>query len=790
VSGLRRLVPYLLVALAVAGSLAGLAVRPATGAPQDTADYVIVAGAAGLRWDDIDPQRTPTLWQTASRGSIGWLSVRSARRTTCPVDGWLTLGAGNYAAWDNARIAGDCPAAAPQLERPDGIGANLPEQRRVVRDNQDRQTYGAVPGALAESVRCTVAVGPGAAIAAARPFGRVDRYEPTLPADPTELLSSCVLSIVDLGTVSGTGPLRQAAAARADAVLARILAARPQKALILVAGLADTDSRSRLHVALADGPGWEGGWLTSAGTGRDGYLQLVDLAATVLSALGRPQPERLFAGKPATTVPGRPDDLAGAVTGERDADRRAGAQRNVATGFFIALAAVQLLLFLLVVPLMVRARRHAGPTGPASPPRLLLRGVEVLLVAAALTIPAAMLADAVPWWRSGWPGTLFAAVTLALVAAGTAAVRVAPRYLRTLWPMGAVAAIDVAVVGADLVTGARLQLNGVAGYSALEGSRYAGVGGVGLGVLAAGTLFLAAWLAQVVRRPGRPIVVVVVGGVAVILVGSPYLGADPVGAIAVTAGVCVAAALSAGGWLTFPRFAWTTVAGLAVTFGFAAMDLSRPDAEQGSLGRFLTALGNGTAGPAVQRAATSNVRALLDSPLTLLAVTGALMLLFALFSPWGGLKRLFGLHPAVRAAAAGTTVASLFAGVLGGSALSVAGAAAAAAVPMAALTALRVLDHAADRTRPPGGTDGPGGPGLSTRYDSDPLILPDAPVVRDIPLAGPVRARPRAQAAEVAVAPDAAPEAARTAPATEDGDTEATVDPQEPDTEGRSIRKR
>jgi hypothetical protein len=725
----HRLVAYLLVVLAAVGGLAALAMRPAAGAPQDTADYVIVAGAAGLRWDDIDPGRTPTLWQAASRGSVGWLSVRSAHRTTCPADGWLTLGAGNYAAWDTARVSGECPPVAPDLRRPDGIGANLPKQRQVVRDNQDRQTYGAVPGALAESVRCTVAVGPGAAVAAARPFGRVDRYEPTLPADSAKLLSSCVLSIVDLGTVAGAGIARQQAAARADATLARILAARPQRAVVLVAGLADTDSTSRLHVAIADGPGWQGGWLTSAGTGREGYVQLVDLAATVLSVLGRPAPERLLAGKPASSVPGRPD-LEQAVAGGRDADRRAGAQRNVAAAFFLLLAVVQLMVFLCVVPVLIRARRHAGPTGPASPPRSLLRGAELLLIAVALAVPAALLADAVPWWRATWPGVVFGLVTVALVAAGTAAIRFLPGYRRTLRPMAAVAAIDVAVVAIDLLTGARLQLNGVVGYSALDGSRYAGVGGVALGVLTAGTLVFAGCLLRWVRKPWRPLVVVLVGGFAVVTVGSPFLGADPVGAIAVTAGVCVAAAISGGGWLTVQRFAWATVAGLAVTIGFAVLDLRRPDAEQGSLGRLLTALGNGTAGPAVQRAAASNARALLDGPLTLVAVVGVLMLLFALFSPWGGLKRVFGLYPAVRAAVAGTTVSSLLAGVLGGSALTVAGAAAATAVPMAVLTALRVLDHAADRTPAPGNTDGPGGPGRGRDPDGDSPIIAPAPVVR------------------------------------------------------------
>jgi hypothetical protein len=710
----RTWLPYLLIALAAAASLAGLAVRPATGAPQDTADYVVMAGAAGLRWEDLDPQRTPALWREATRGSIGSLSVRSAHSTTCPADGWLTLGAGNHALWDNRRVTGQCPPVQPALTQPDAIGANLPGLAGVVRANQDSQPYGALPGALAESVRCTVAVGPGAAVAAARPFGRVDRYVPTLPDDPRDLLDDCVLSVVDLGTITGSGAARQAQVARADAALARILAARPERSLVMVAGVSDTDTTSRLHVAIAEGPGWQGGWLTSAGTGRDGYLQLVDLAPTVLTALGRPSPEGRFSGFSALSVPGRPADPAAAIGGRNNADKRAGAQLGVAGVFFTGLAAVQLAIFLLVVPLMIRARRHAGPTGPAAAPRRLVQAAEVLLVAVALAIPAALVADVAPWWRAGRPGIVFAALTFALMVVGTAAVRLAPRYPRTLWPLGMVSATAAAVVGLDLLTGAQLQLNGVAGYSAIEGSRYSGVGSVGLGVFVAGMLFLAGCLAQWVRRPWRPVVVVVIGGLAVVMVGSPYLGADPVGAIAVTAGVCVAAAISTGGWLTFPRFAWAALAGLAVTIGFAVLDLRRPELEQGSLGRALTALGEGTAGPAIQRAATSNGHAL-DSPLTLLALIGVLMLAFSQFSPWGGLNRVFGLHPALRAALAGTTVATMIAGVLGGSAFAVAGAAAAVAVPVAVLTTLRVLGHAADRTRPDGGTDGPGGPGRSMR---------------------------------------------------------------------------
>ncbi|WP_067502341.1 hypothetical protein [Actinoplanes sp. TFC3] len=712
----RSWLPYLVMALTVVAALAGLTVRPASGVSAKTADYVIVAGAAGLRWDDLDPQRTPTLWQEATAGAIGWLSVRSAHATTCPDDGWLSLGAGNFSVWNTRTVTGACPALAPAVEQPDGIGANLPQLPGVVRANAN-QPYGAVPGALAEAQRCTLAVGTGAAVAAARPFGRVDRYRAELPDKPAGLFTECQLNIVDLGTVTGSGTARQAQVAQADALLARVLAARPPSSLVVVAGVADTDRTSRLHVAIAEGPGWDGGWLTSPGTGREGYVQLVDLAPTILTAIGRPAPDGLFGGRTAAITEGRPTSPADSVLGPHDANQRAGAQLGIAGKFFLGLAAVQVALFVLCVPLMIRARRHAGPTGPALPSRLLLRVTEVLLIAASLTIPAALLADAVPWWRAPRPGILFTALTFALVAAGTAAIRLVPRYARTLWPLGTVAAATVVVIAVDLLTGAQLQLNGVAGYSAIEGSRYAGLGSVGLGVFVAGALVLAGCLAQLVSRPWRPVIVVLTGGFAVIMVGSPYLGADQIGAVAVTGGVCVAAAISTGGWLTFPRFAWATVAGLAVTIGFAVLDLQHPEQEQGSVGRFLAELLDGTAGPAMQRAAASSGHAL-DSPLTIMAVGGALMLAFSQFSAWGGLNRVFGLHPALRAGLGGITVAVLAAGVLQGAGFAVAGAAAAVAVPLLVLTTLRVLEHAADRTRPEGETDGPGGPLLRRTSES------------------------------------------------------------------------
>nr|WP_063746842.1 hypothetical protein [Catenuloplanes japonicus] len=698
---LSRFTPWLVSLAVVIGSMVALSVRPVAAVADTDADYVVVVGVPGLRWDDLSPTETPSLWALAEHGAIGALSVRSAGDPTCPIDGWLTLGAGNYASWgdENADVT-TCPPVDVTIEEPDGIGANVPEQPIAV-DYNGRQAWGAVPGALAEAVRCTTAVGPGAAIAAARPFGRVDRYSPELPQqDTATVLSACVLSIVDAGTVAGTGDTRAAEVAAADDTLGRVLAARPPNSLVMVAGLSDTGADHRLHVAIADGPGWDRSWITSASTARDGYVALVDLAPTALTALGRELPAGRFDGHAATSADGRPAALVDAIARPADADAEARAQGRTSGWFFTILAAVQIAMFAALVPLLRRTYAHSGPPGPPLPPRWAMSGAELALTAAALVTPAALVADLVPWWRAGRPTFVFAAVTIALTLAGTLAVRLARPYKVTLWPLGAVAATAAVVVVADVLSGSTLQLNGVAGYSTLAGGRYAGIGTVGLGVLTAGVLLGAAALGQHMRRSRRPLVMVALGGTAVMVVGSPFLGAHAVGAVSLTAGVCVAAALSTGGWLSVSRIALTSAAGLVVTLGFALLDVRRPESERGSLGRILASLVDGTSGIAVQRATASNVVSLV-SPLTALTIAVAALVWFVLLRPWGGLKRLFGLKPAVRAALAGTAVSSLTAGVLGGSALHVAGAAASVAAPLAALTALRVLDHAADRTRPP-----------------------------------------------------------------------------------------
>jgi hypothetical protein len=712
-STVGAVVPGLVIVAVAAMTVAGLAMRPADPGTGEQAAHVVVAGAAGLRWGDLDPERTPHLWQLASDGAVGSISVRSANRPTCAGDGWLTLGAGNWAAETTRPAADGCRPLGVVIEPTGAAGAYLPGQEALVRANRWHLPWGAVPGALAGSVDCSTAVGPGAAVAAARVYGRVDRYEPRPPADPVlfrELLQRCELGIVDLGTVAGEGAQRESAAAAVDAELGAVLAARPPASLLLVAGVAGTGPDPRLHVAVADGPGFGGGMLTSNTTRRTGYLQLVDVAPTVLAAVGRPMPEVRLAGSPARQVPVRAGSLADDVARLVAADEGAGRAQPVRGWFLIGVVTLQLALLAAVVPLLRRHRTspvaggradeqaRAGRSG-ARPDRrhpvpVLLRHhlVPVLLVAASLMLPAALVASGLPWWRADRSELVFVLAVLAVLAAATVLVVRSRLFPRTLALVAVCAGVAAVTVAADLLSGARLQLNGVIGYSAHDGDRFAGVGPIGAGMLVAGSLLVAGVLAQQVPPRWRAAVVAVAGGAAVVLLGNIHLGSELGAAVGLIAGVCLTAAMCTGGWLTATRVVWAGGVGLAMVAALALIDLQRVEQERGGLGRLFTELADGTAGFGLQRMSLTNGEALASSPLNLLALGAALFFWLVLLRPSGGLKRLFGIYPALRASMGGTVAASIVAGVITGQALIVAGAAASVALPLVTLAARRVRE--------------------------------------------------------------------------------------------------
>src|ERR1700730_820876 len=83
---------------------------------------VVVVGTSGLRWSDVSPSATPTLWRLAGQGSVGSLVDYAVLPLTCPADAWLTLNAGARAKTDHTNAAcGAFPAVVAA-----GSGAEVP----------------------------------------------------------------------------------------------------------------------------------------------------------------------------------------------------------------------------------------------------------------------------------------------------------------------------------------------------------------------------------------------------------------------------------------------------------------------------------------------------------------------------------------------------------------------------------------------------------------------------------------------------------------------------------------
>jgi hypothetical protein len=163
----KALATSVAVALAVAAPVSARAAAAGLATPRPA--HVVVAGIGGLRWSDISPAMTPTLWRLAGQGSAGSLDVTGISIRSCPVDGWLTLNSAARASAPHP-AGGRCPAApavVPSAPRAGGtpVPAQIPQFPGLVSYNA-RFSEAPQWGLLATAPgpwRCATAVGPGAA---------------------------------------------------------------------------------------------------------------------------------------------------------------------------------------------------------------------------------------------------------------------------------------------------------------------------------------------------------------------------------------------------------------------------------------------------------------------------------------------------------------------------------------------------------------------------------------------------------------------------------------------------
>ncbi|SEL71335.1 hypothetical protein SAMN04515665_117107 [Blastococcus sp. DSM 46786] len=640
----------------------------AAGAEGHAADRVVVVGVPGLTWADVDPASTPQLWALAEESAIGATSVRAARSTSCLLDGWATLGAGNRARFPGTD-EGLPPVPLPTLPDPEAPGGDTapeeeaPEEPRldtsltrcglqervaavalgdpqatVARTAEDEGTvrFGAEPGALGEAVGCASVSGRAAALAVAAdgvPLTTV----PALPADPAELvelLTACPLTLVSLDqladagapgaepTDDGTRPEPRASAlTRIDDALGRLRAgldALPGDTLLLLAGISEVnDGRPQLHVGMAAGPGFDVGWLTSASTGRVPFVQLIDVAPTVLRALGLDPPASMN-GQPWRSTGERPPLPEAVAELERVNVAAITHYRNTGVFFwtFVVVGAAVVGLGVLVVG---SGRRGARP-GSWPPIR---RALRLLCLAAAALPVATFLAGAVPWERA--PAPLAALVTAVVVAdLGVLAVAaLGPWRRRRLGPALAVLALTLVTLVGDVLTGSALELNGPLGYDAIVAGRFTGYGNLTFGLLSVSALTVTAALAATAGRrfpAGRArrrtaAVVLGAGLLTVAVIGAPPLGRDFGGVLAALPGFLLLAMLLARVRVTVVRLGAILAAAVVAVSTVAVLDWIRPPTERTHLGRFVEQVLTGEAWTVVSRKAQANIGILLGSPL-------------------------------------------------------------------------------------------------------------------------------------------------------------------------------
>jgi len=583
------------IGTAVALVIVVLGLLPGAAAAMPTASravpLVVVLGVDGLTWADIDLRggsRVPRLADLVRSSATGVLATKGAGARTSVIDGWATLSAGGRAA------AGAIPPPA-EVSDP-GV---LVAQRRT-----DRSRSGARVGALAAAVGCVdTAGGRGAALAAARPDGAVT----TRPDCPLRLLEA-------------------ASPAAAEQALATI-AAGPTPDLLLVVGVGDArPAEPHLHVAALQRPGGVGARLTSASTARVPYVQLVDVAPTVLAALGLPIPASM-SGQPIRVVPGSPSGAADVVAADRAARLMRRAVPVVVTGLLTA-AAVALCV--------------AGGLWRRGRPEQARRLASATAAGVAATPVATFLARLVPYGRWGLPGLLLTTAAAAcLVVAGCRA-----RTQR-------IAALTLLVLAADLLSGARLQLHSVLGYSALVAGRFAGVGNPASGVLLAATLITAGAVAG--RLPGprvRAAAVLAVGGLGLAVDGWPTAGSDLGGVLALTPAVVLLAVHAAGRPVRGRAVVLAAGSAALCAALLAAVDLARPAGTRTHLGRFAADVVHGRAGPTLARKAAAELD-LLASPVAALIPVVVVVLALVLRSAARGARpgragRRDALHTAIR----------------------------------------------------------------------------------------------------------------------------------------------
>lgn len=629
---------------------------------------IVVIGASGLRWADINAETTPNLARFGQASAVGNLIVRNVRTSTCPADGWLAFSAGNRAG-DAINGAG---SACRYLEEPKGVGS-APSSDALVphwdtfETAVSEQKYAAVLGSfgsvLSDSGVSTAAMGPGAAIALADSSGQVQGNYFARPDDSSGFAAQTAaaldslsgpsrLLMIDAGQARHSRTSQAADSvfsaqvqeldSRVEAILRAIYAQDPglSHTTVILASLADPIGSPRISMLAMAGADVTGNFISSPSTRQSGYNQATDLPATVLNWLGVDfsSQRSIFVG---STIGF--ESIAG--TGQERIDRLIDdethvlATRPLVGSFFAFYCVANIALFAIVSYLFSGTflRRAArGGSWFARHSRKIIRACEIAGIAIASLPISTAIANVFPWWRSPAPAlTLFALIIV--IIAIIVAVALVPAW--RAWRFGPIAIVSLVtsvVLAIDIATGATLQVASLMGIQPMVGGRFYGFNNQAFTLFAVSTILLAGAMANSLVQRGRRklafVAVAAIGIIAIALDGLPSLGADFGGPPAMFPAFALLALMALGTKLNWKKILGILVAAVVLVSTFAVVDWLRPADERTHLGRFVDTVLDGGLFDVVARKLSAGLSTV-TNPLSLVALAAFLVLLIVLGRP-------------------------------------------------------------------------------------------------------------------------------------------------------------
>lgn len=656
---------------------------------------IAYVGAGSLRWSDLSPTVTPTLWRLVGDSSVASVSVRSARDVSCPLDAWLTISGaskalaaaptGDRSALNPGQLSGDVPATCPTIPGPtDGSvprwGSYMSLQDEA---NGSYARLGAIGESLDDAGVCSTAIGAGAAVGLATRDGKIPRYEEEWSA---EAQRRCPVTMIDAGDLTGGYDEPSVAQLRRiDNLVADVVDAAPEGSTVVVSGTADRDHAPAWpQVALVNQVGGESNatWLTSDTTRRSGYVHIADVGALVLATVDA-EHEGLDA-RPMTSGDERDLSIAETVQDREDVAAMSRVIPEKGPVFGAWVVAVPVAVMMASLAALIARRRGARWARH----RMFVRaGIVAALFAAA--IPCSLyLATAAQWWHSAHPTLTLAATVVAIAAAITTACLVI-RWRRPYRFVALQAGLTYAVLTVDGLSGTPLQVGSLLAAGPVFGGRFFGFGNVTFVVYAVSTLLIAGVAAQELRRRGRDRAAVAsacaIGAVAIVVDGWPTFGADFGGMLSLVPGVLLLVLLLAGVRLGLGRLAAVAVTGVVVVAVVSYVDYLRPAAERSHFGSFVARLRNGDAWELL----SNKLDALLASvsgPLGWLEVVGFIACVVAVLMPTRlrvpELDALYDAWPTLRPTLLSIAATCAIASLVNDSGVLVAGLAVAATAPM------------------------------------------------------------------------------------------------------------